>query len=126
VQGLTDWGQAYGFVETGSTTQIAGPTYNLVEELIVSAYGQPVKLGTVVEGGLLVFNQRGDFVDQSKIAMMPENPAPFFPPVLHLGNKTIQLDPPPGTATLTNPIYITLEINDFDTVVGYLTDAASE
>jgi hypothetical protein len=125
VQGLTDWGQAYGVIETGGTTQIAGSTYNLVEELIVSAYGQPVKLGTVVEGGLLVFNQRGDFVDQSKIAMLPGNLVPFFPPVLHLGNKTIQLDPPPGTATLTNPVYTTLAINDFDTVVGYLTDAAS-
>jgi probable HAF family extracellular repeat protein len=125
VQGLTDWGQAYGFVETGSTTQIAGSTNNLVEELIVSAYGQRVKLGTVVEGGLLVFNQRGDFVDQSKIVMRPGNPVPFFPPVLHVGNKTIQLDPPPGTAALTNPVYTTLAINDFDTVVGYLTDSAS-
>jgi len=57
--------------------------------------------------------------------MLPGNLVPFFPPVLHLGNKTIQLDPPPGTATLTNPVYTTLAINDFDTVVGYLTDAAS-
>jgi probable HAF family extracellular repeat protein len=123
VQGITEFGQAYGYIETGSTTQISGSAYKLVEELIVSARGQPVKLGTVVEGGLLVFNNLGHFVDESQIAMNPGNPVPSLLPVLHVGHKTIQVDPSPGKATLAGPYYSAIAINDFDTVVGFLTAA---
>ena len=110
-------------------------TATLSNTVIASAHGFRVNLGTAYGNGptylllnhqgfysgngtySVVFNNIGHFVDVSK-KISDSPPFPSYLPVLHVGNRKIDLVPP-DTEGLTGSVCSVTGINDFDTVVGY-------
>jgi hypothetical protein len=118
--GITEGGYVYGYVDTGSPTQVPGTSYNTSDiAVITSAYGPPVNLGYVFAFVSIAVNNVGHFVDLGQV--VNTSPLPSFLPVLHVGGKITNLGPVPGTETLCETYFI-MGMNDFDTVVGVMAD----
>jgi hypothetical protein len=113
-------------------------TATVSNTMLASAHGFRINLGTAYGNGStyvllnhqgyysgngtysVAFNNIGHFVEVSQkiSSKAPFPPFPSYLPVLHLGNRKIQLIPP-DTESLTGSVSSVTGINDFDTVVGY-------
>jgi hypothetical protein len=119
-QGITELGQVYGEVNTGTVSN----GYGVYDAVITPAYGPPVNLGGPVFGPL-VCNNIGHSVLVNQVVntpgAIPGTPWPSFLPALYSGKKITNLPPVPDGKTLTGAVYFPTAINDSDTVVGFMS-----